>query len=375
MIEFERYTYENILKEALALVPEGIDKREGSVIYDALAPACYQLAGFYIEMKNFFDASFIESSYGEYLDRKVTEQGLQRIPSSKAIRKGMFTDIKGAAVVPIGTRFSTIEDQPLIYTVRSPYQLDGIDVPGTYLLECETEGVAGNQYNGDLLPVSHINLETAVMLEVVVPARDAETDDDLRKRYMEAVKNKSFGGNIAQYRKEIKEIDGVGDLQIYPTWNGGGSVKCSIIGSDFRKASDDLISTVQEIMDPVSGGGLGLAPIGHSVTICSPLEKTIDVSCRITLMMGYTIQQLHPHIVRSIENYLETLRKNWAQADSLNHYEMNVYVAQILSSIMAVPGVANVTLLKLNGESYDLRLQETSIIQELPVLGTITYEN
>ena len=35
----ETITYEEILKRMLDRVPSGLDKREGSVIYDALAPA------------------------------------------------------------------------------------------------------------------------------------------------------------------------------------------------------------------------------------------------------------------------------------------------------------------------------------------------
>ena len=41
---YEDMTYEHILQGMLNRVPDDIDKREGSVIYDALAPAAYFLA-------------------------------------------------------------------------------------------------------------------------------------------------------------------------------------------------------------------------------------------------------------------------------------------------------------------------------------------
>lgn len=44
---FEDKTYENILQEMLNRVPDDIDKREGSVIYDALAPTAYSIADLY----------------------------------------------------------------------------------------------------------------------------------------------------------------------------------------------------------------------------------------------------------------------------------------------------------------------------------------
>jgi len=43
----EKYTFDYLMKEALSRVNENIDTREGSIIYDALAPACYELAGFF----------------------------------------------------------------------------------------------------------------------------------------------------------------------------------------------------------------------------------------------------------------------------------------------------------------------------------------
>ena len=48
----EKYTFDYLMKEALSRVNENIDTREGSIIYDALAPACYELAGFYLDLKN-----------------------------------------------------------------------------------------------------------------------------------------------------------------------------------------------------------------------------------------------------------------------------------------------------------------------------------
>ena len=48
----ESKTYDYYLEQALSQVSDDIDKREGSIIYDALAPACYQLALFTFDLKN-----------------------------------------------------------------------------------------------------------------------------------------------------------------------------------------------------------------------------------------------------------------------------------------------------------------------------------
>lgn len=85
--EIEKYTFENLIKEALEKVPDNVDKREGSIIYDALAPACYQLAEMYMNLKNVVLNTFVTTSYGEYLEQRVLEQGLRRYEATKAIKK------------------------------------------------------------------------------------------------------------------------------------------------------------------------------------------------------------------------------------------------------------------------------------------------
>ena len=61
MDSLHKYTYDYLLNQALSRVPDTIDKREGSIIYDALAPACYELAGFYLELDAAYENVFIDS--------------------------------------------------------------------------------------------------------------------------------------------------------------------------------------------------------------------------------------------------------------------------------------------------------------------------
>ena len=84
---FEEMTFENILDDMLSRVDNDIDKREGSIIYDALAPAAYKLAETYFKLSNYTDLFFIDTTVGEYLDRKALDYGVTRKEARKAIRK------------------------------------------------------------------------------------------------------------------------------------------------------------------------------------------------------------------------------------------------------------------------------------------------
>ncbi|NLJ18481.1 baseplate J/gp47 family protein [Globicatella sulfidifaciens] len=373
----ENYTFSYLLNQALSKVPDTIDKREGSIIYDALAPACYELSEYYMNLRKILIDTFAETASEEYLDLRVAEQGIQRYQATYATKKGIFVNnLDLPALIPIGSRFSTVSDEEAVnYYVSEIYTDElGSPVAGAYKLVCEMIGTVGNNYVGDLIPITHINnLKTALMTDLIIPARDIETDEELRTRYFLAINEKPFGGNIAQYDQEIKTIEGVGEIQVYPVWDGGGTVKCSIIDAEYNAISSEFIDVIQNKVDPenVPGQGLGMAPIGHTVTITTPTEVDINISADITLLSGYELVQLQPEIEQVLYNYLLSLRKVWGIGNELNQYSLTVYLARITATILTVTGVANVTSTEINGMAEDLILEQTALIQELPQLGTV----
>ncbi len=372
----DKYTFKYLMESALDNVPDSLDKREGSIIYDALAPACYELAEYYMELKKILENTFASTASNEYLDLRAAEQGLERYAASYAVKRGDFLTSSGnPAVIPIGSRFSVISDTlNLNYIVTEAY-LDefGAVVPGAYRMTCEEIGTQGNSYTGPLIPITFIpNLKTATLSDLLVPARDEETDDELRDRYFLTVNDKPFGGNLAQYDEVLKGIDGVGEVQIYPVWNGGGSVKLSVIDAEYNIITNDFITTLQNMIDPTpQGTGLGLAPIGHTVTVTTPTEKTINITATVVLESGYTLGQVTPLIEEAIESYLLGLREIWGIADDLNNYALAVYIARINAAVLGVAGIANITGTTINGLASDLTLTQDATTQELPVLGTV----
>lgn len=376
----EVYTFDYLMERALSQVPNTVDKRQGSIIYDALAPACYRLADFYNTLRNIYKDTFVQTATGESLDLKVAEQGVTRYPATFAIKKGYFASANEEPMaIPLGARFSTISDiNPITYVVTAAYAEDGVVQPGYYQLKCEVAGVSGNEYSGTLTNITYVQgLATATMLDLINPARDEETDEELRTRYFERVNQKEFGGNIAQYDQELREISGVGDVQIYPVWDGGGTVKLSIVDSEYNRCSTEFITIVQNLIDPensqgVTGTGLGLAPIGHKVTVVTPDEFVANITATVVLMSGMSIGQVTTPIENAIEEYFQTLRKSWGAADEYNDYSLGIYISRITAAILTVPGVANVTNVKINGSSVDVTLQENATTQQLPIVGTVT---
>lgn len=367
MTDYTQNTHQALLQQMLAMVPSTFDKRDTQPIPTAISPAAYIAAGLYIDLNQVQLQAAIQTASGGYLDNWAVLGGISRYQASAAVRLGVFN-----TSVPIGSRFSTINGADSIdFTVTAA-------VSGTqYQLTADTPGSIGNDYTGPILPITSIpGLTSAQITDILVPGDDTETDEEFRERLLLALTDRPFAGNVAAYREKIMSIDGVGAVQVYPTWNGGGTVKCSILGADYMPASYTLLNTVQTEIDPMvnQGIGLGFAPIGAKATITAPSEAEISVSATLTLQPGYNVGQLQSAIEAALEAYMLSVRQSWDTNISTTGFEYaaNIYRAQIIAAIVDVTGVVNATNVAINGADSDIILPQTGSVQQVPVLGVVT---
>lgn len=353
---FESMSYEGILQRMLDRVPSEFDKREGSIIFDALAPAAMEMMSMYIELERLLKETFADTASREYLIRRTAERGIEPYPASKASLKAKVTP--ETLDVRIGSRFSLNE---LNYTLTQKIE------DGSYIVECETAGAVGNQYFGSLIPIDYIDgLESIEITELLIPGEDEESTESIRKRYFDTFGSQAYGGNVKDYIQKTNAISGVGSTKVTPVWNGGGTVLLTILNSEFSKASDTLIQKVQEEIDPTQdSSGQGIAPIGHIVTVRTADETVVNISTSITFQEGYSFNGCKAVIIEAIQAYLLEIRKAWADESACV-----VRISQIETRIMNITGVVDVTGTKINGETSNLVLDKYSI----PILGEINNE-
>ena len=360
MIDFSSQTFQNLQTAMLNQVPNTIDKREGSMIQTAIGPAALIMSDAYVSLNMVQLQAFIQTASGQSLDYLGVIAGLTRYPASPAVRLGVFN-----TSVPIGARFSTIDGNNSINLVVTATT----DEADQYQLTAETPGTIGNSYVGPILPITAISgLTSAQITDILVPGDDTETDDEFRARIID--------GNIADYKTKVMAIDGVGAVQVWPTWNGGGTVKLSVLGADYKPAGAELVENVQNAVDPPPNQGLGLgtAPIGAQVTVVAPTSVKVNVSATLTLQPGYEIAQVQTPIDTAISNYLLTVSQGWGTLIATDHveYAADVYVARVIAAMLTVPGVVNATNVQLNGGTADLILTQSGTTQQVPTIGTVT---
>ena len=342
---FEEMTYEKIMERMLTRVPDTLDKREGAIIFDAIAPAAFELSVLYTELETALDQTFADTCEGIYLDKRCMERGITRQPATHAVVQGTF--------IPGNLKMSGLRFNCGDYNYMVTEQIGS----GIYQMVCETAGSLPNAVTGQLIPIDYVEgLEMATLTAILIPGEDEETDDDLRTRYFETLVSQAYGGNITDYRQKTNAIEGVGGVKVTPVWNGGGTVKLTVIASDYTVPTTTLIAKVQKEMDAI-------APIGHIVTVDGVTSKEIRIETLITYQSGWNWKTSGAYIEKAIDSYFLELAKNWESAEQLV-----VRISQIETRILDCAGVIDIANTKINGKAENCMLEEHAI----PVRGSVS---
>lgn len=356
---YEHQTYEVILQRMIDRVTQNypdIDTRQGSLIYNALAPAAIELAVMYTELDNVLCETFVSTASREYLLLSCKEMGMDTsiFEATAGVHKGSFN-----TEVPIGSVWNcglyNYEVTEYIGVETNAY---------VYKLQCDTVGSAPNQLTGELIPLDQVSedITFAEIISCIIAGKDETSDDDIRSAYFEYVTTTISDGNVGQYKNWCNTYEGVGNSKIFPLWNGANTVKVSILSSDNRAASEELINKFQEYLDPLdengnpTGMGNGVAPIGAFVTVTTATETPISVSATIKLKGGYDDTTA---IDEALSKYFSELS-----------YEKNVLAyMNVGAKILDVDGVEFASDLLVNGAAENILLGD----EEIPVLGTTNW--
>lgn len=385
MLDITAKTFQNILASMLLRISGGLNKREGSLIRTSLAAAAWAIEGLYIELANIQKQSFWLYATGQYLDYKAAERGVTRKAATAAVRRGKFD-----AAPSVGYRFAAKDVSPiLVFYVSSEPE----EIQGAFFCEltCETVGAAGNSYSGDLLALDYVpGLTSAVVEEILIYGADVESDESLRARYVESAQSTPFAGNLDAYREHILVLDNVGAVQVWPTWQGAGTVLCSILDANLNIATNELIESVQQDVcphsdfdkDDPSADGYGFAPIGAYVQIRTGSIVNMTFAADLTFS-GTSIDAARQQIIDKISAYVLEVKKKWGVPVSRYNctYDVAFYVSRFVASMLDVDGVKDVQNATINGQATGWDLAEDPQIQQVPHLfkivinGVTIYEN
>lgn len=350
---YEQHTKQAILQRMLDASPAELDKRQGSVTYDLLSPAAIELAQLYIELDQAMKYGFAGPEQpSHFLDLRAQEFGLTRRPSVKAQGTLVFRGEEGT-IIPMGIVVSTEEETPILFVTTAPSTIAG----GTAAVSAVAieGGKLGNVASGRIkLVTGDLSGIVAVSnAEPFVNGADAESDESLLERYFDRVRRPATSGNVWHYRQWALEVPGVGDVRVFPVWNGNGTVKLALLSDDKRAPVVSIIEAVAALVEE-------RRPVGAQVTVLPAVEVDIRVSARLVLQDGADPDAVKTEFANGLARYLADL----AFKESVIRYN------RILGLLLDIESVIDFNDLKINGVTGNLRISE----DQVAIAGAVSFD-
>lgn len=348
--------------------PAFLDAILGSIFGDLEGPAALELDEFYDFVEVVARATIPATSFGEWLDDWAESLGLERRDEAFAGGVLRFTGTPGSEIAA-GQQVTTVtegDEDPVAVQVIAGGIIDGtgsIDLDATAVVA----GSAGNVPAGTLVrPALEIDGVSAVTNpNAMTGGADVENDEQLNGRVRDALAGDVGAGTQADYRRWGMAWPGVGHVTVRPVARGAGTVDVFITDLNNDPMPAAAVDGLQAQLDPVTGEGLGLAPIGHDVLVLTPSAFAVAIAATLEFDEGYTLDGTAGTRAKRAE--LEA-----ALARYVNGLDVGAPVIRdkVVAALVDVRGVTKTTALTLNGGAGDLAVpaDEVATIDPTPDL-------
>ncbi|MFA7122218.1 MAG: baseplate J/gp47 family protein [Bacilli bacterium] len=318
------------------------------------------------QMEEVYLSAYVSSAEGVSLDRKCQDIGIMRQLSTRASGTIQFS---GADGTQIFEGFEVQTATGVVYRTTTATTISGalarVDI------EAVDAGVAGNVGAG---AISRTVSPLAGVTGVTNPdptsgGRDAETDAQLRERYVRSV-SKPGGASAAAIEAALLDIEGVLDAEVRQnvtletdpaTGIPPKAIAPIVWGGDADEIADTLYTVkpagiqcwgedeVHEITD--SRGRTHVIGFDRPDLVTVNVSATLTVDTAIFPLDGDTL------VGAAIEDHLSGLALG-----------EDVIYTRLISRIHSVPGIIDIPALTVNGGTGNIAIAKTGVA----VPGTIT---
>lgn len=348
---FSEQTEQAILERMLDAIRDDVGKRQGDIAYDLSDPAAQELAQAYVALDQVLNNAFLnEDMPTDVLRLAASDFG---VDYKLAVKARGFVTLTGPInqLVVAGQQVRT--DDGVYFATLTNVTL----TQGTAQVEVEATvgGTLGNvapgEINtvvGDLSGVLFVRNELAFDSGV-----DEESDESLLQRVYDKVRKPATSGNVYHYEQWAREVAGVGDARVFPTWDGPNTVKVVLL-------SDDKQSPTQAVIDAAVDKIEIERPVGAHVTVVGASEVPINLSATLTLANPDTLDAVKADIEEALQTYLQTL----AFTDNYVRY------ARIAAMLLDIESIVDYENLTVNGGTANVQVTD----EQVAVLGTVSVD-
>lgn len=345
-------TEEQVHERMLENVSEEHDKSIGSFIYDAMMPGAVEFSKQQAEIQAVEDKMDVENQSDDELTRFIFQRtGNIRKPATysktEVIISGSVGSMieEGDFVASDTVTFISLENKTIGESGRM-----------TVLVRAEEPGDVGNvpAYAINHFPSSISGLVDVYNPDPVTNGYDEESDDELRQRYYDKLQRPAKAGNKYHYEQWAMEVVGVGDVRVFPRYNGPLTIKVVIIDSNKQPASPELVETVFEHISVEMPFGV------EDLNVISATGVPINLTANLTIAEGYEEANAIENIKVNIIEYLKEIAFEYPF----------VSYAQIGAIVINSEGVLDYQDLKINGGAANVQIAD----DEVAVMGGVSNE-
>lgn len=350
---YDGITPESLKASMLAdLESKGLDisTREGSYANTLVSVAAYQLYKVYQQFPGLLSMVFPDATSGEYIDKNAAQVGMLRGQGQPAMVTVTFTGTDGTSI-PSGTALYDPKSGLQFVTSEDTTILNGT---ATATAKAAKNGAAYNLPPGSVTAM-HTNLagvDSLTNLDAAAGGVDAESDSEFYDRYHLRRTQPINSGNANHYISWATEVAGVAFAGCVPLWNGNGTVKVVIGGADRGPVDERTRQACYEHIEAER-------PIGATVTVVSVARRELPLAATVTLVDGYSVEQVAEQLKGYVEERLT--ERHFGKAASIPY-------SRFLSCLLQCPGVADYSAFTVDGGTSAIALTA----EDAPVVGAVT---
>lgn len=344
---------EEIQQRMMDALPDGIDDMPGGFPYDFTMPTAIEKSELIqFHLVRTLMLMFPQYAWGDWLDLHAAAAGIERRPAGYASGSVTVTGDPGT-VIPDGAIFCTeaTDSTPALEYAANSMAI----IPESGSVTVEVTAVeAGRESNTKKNTVvfaltSIKGLSTVNNPDDITGGTDVESDEDLLERIEEENfrDGATFIGNDSDYIRWAKEVVGVGDCIVVPTWNGPGTVKLIIVDSNGEPANARLIEAVYDHIVSPHDRSLRLLP-----TACAELTVEAATTKKISYTCTGLVYDDTTDIPTIVSQFKELVMKEYSEAK----VEGILVYNQVRPLITDIPGVSDFDTFLMNGAEENIPL-------------------
>lgn len=348
---------EEIQERMMNALPADIDNMPGGFPYDLTMPTAVEKSMLVeFQITRALMLMFPEWAYDEWLDLHAKAAGLTRRPAGFASGTVTFSGDSGT-VIPAGTAVCTeaTDNSPSIAFTTDERAVIPDSGSIAVKVTASEAGKASNSAAGAVIfLLTNIKGVSSVSnKDAITGGTDKETDDELRERIdvANAQEGESFVANDTDYVRWAKEVTGVGDCIVIPTWNGPGTVKLVLVDSNGQPANESIVKAVYDYIVSPDDRSRRLLPTGTAeLTVVSATNKKIAYKCTGLVFDDTTTLDL-------IKSSFEELAKG-EYSEAKTNGSNTLYYNQLRGHVTEIPGVVDFDTFLVNGDTKNITLQQ-----------------